>query len=175
MTGDHPRRAAGASAPDRPARMAWVARLSRLANPGMRLALRLPFATPLSGRLMLVAIRGRRTGRLYRQPLSYVRDGDTLLTPGGGRWKLNLRPDTPVRARLRGREVRLWPELIGDADTAAALLARMTAGSSAVGRIVPVVGPHGEIDRDRLDAALRYGFRVVRWHFAAPEAGDSAG
>lgn len=33
---------------------------------------------------MLASFTGRKTGRHYRQPLSYVRDGDILLTPGGG-------------------------------------------------------------------------------------------
>jgi hypothetical protein len=40
---------------------------------------------------MLLSLRGRKCGKMYRQPVSFVRDGDTLLTPGGGRWKLNLR------------------------------------------------------------------------------------
>lgn len=57
----------------------------RLLNVPMRVALTLPFPTPLSRRLMLVYLTGRRSGRHYRQPLSYVRDGDQLLTPGGGR------------------------------------------------------------------------------------------
>ena len=47
-----------------------------------------PFAadsTPLGKRLMLVYLTGRKSGRHYRQPISYVREGETLLTPGGGR------------------------------------------------------------------------------------------
>jgi hypothetical protein len=56
----------------------------------MRLILGLPTSTPLGKRLMLAYLTGRKSGRHYRQPISYVRDGGTLLTPGGGRWKLNL-------------------------------------------------------------------------------------
>src|SRR5271169_5577365 len=65
-------------------------RVFRVINVPMRALLSLPFATPLGGSLMLAYITGRKTGRWYRQPLSYVRDGDALLTPGGGNWKLNL-------------------------------------------------------------------------------------
>jgi hypothetical protein len=54
----------------------------------MRWLLRLPIATPLSRQLMLLYLTGRKTGNTYLQPVSFVRDGDTLLTPGGGRWKL---------------------------------------------------------------------------------------
>ena len=87
----------------------------RAVNVPMRIVLGLPFATPLSGRLMLLSFRGRRTGKVYRQPVSYVRQGaTTLLTPGGGRWKLNLSDGQPVRIRLRGRDVTARPELVGD-------------------------------------------------------------
>ena len=63
----------------------------RLVNLPMRRILALPFPTPLSKSLMLLCITGRRGGRSYRQPVSYVKDGDSLLTPGGN-WKLNLEP-----------------------------------------------------------------------------------
>jgi hypothetical protein len=82
------------------------------ANVPMRLVLRLPFPTPLSNALMLLAFSGRKTGRKYLQPVSYVPDSDTLLTPGGGKWKLNLRQGEAVTAWLRGRKVQLRPEFI---------------------------------------------------------------
>ena len=79
------------------------ARIFRIVNVPMRALLSLPVPTPLSRRLMLLHHTGRVTGRHYRQPISYVPDGDTLLTPGGGRWTRNLRDGEPVRLRLRGR------------------------------------------------------------------------
>jgi hypothetical protein len=52
-------------------------------------------ATPLQAtpdaKLMSISFRGRTTERAYPQPVSYVHDGDTLLTPAGGKWKLNHR------------------------------------------------------------------------------------
>jgi hypothetical protein len=74
--------------PMRPRRRARRARLMRVVNVPMRRLLRLPFRTPLNRRLILLTFTGRKTGRMYRQPVSYVPDGDTLLTPAGGRWKL---------------------------------------------------------------------------------------
>ena len=100
--------------PRRPLRRRLQARAMRVVNVPMRRALALPFATPLSSRLMLVFLTGRRTGRSYRQPLSYVRQGDTLLTPGGGTWKRNLVEGGAVRIRLRGQDVLAVPELVGD-------------------------------------------------------------
>ena len=134
-------------------------------NVPMRALLWLPFATPLSGRLMLVSFTGRRSGRRYQQPVSYVQDGDTLLTPGGGNWKLNLRGDEPIRLRLRGRDVVARPELVSDLDQVERLLQVMTAANPSVGRFVGLrKRPDGRIDRLQLEKAVHYGFRVVRWH-----------
>src|SRR5262245_8068493 len=95
----------------RPLSKRLQARLMGLVNVPVRVILALPFAPPLSGRLMLAFLTGRRTGRTYRQRLSYVRDGDSLLTPGGGRWRLNVCDGEPVPVRLRGREVIARPEV----------------------------------------------------------------
>jgi hypothetical protein len=136
-----------------------------LFNVPMRAVLGLPFPTPLSGRLMLLAYTGRKTGKAYRQPVSYVQQGDTLLTPGGGNWKWNLQNGRPVHIRLRGKDVIARPELIKDSDEIERLLAVMTAANPVVGAFVGVPkGPDGRLDRDRLESAIRYGFRIVRWH-----------
>jgi hypothetical protein len=149
------------------------ARMMRVINVPMRVALGLRFATPLSGRLMLVFLTGRKTGRSYRQPVSYVRQGTTLLTPGGGKWKLNLEEGRPVGIRLRGRNVLARPELVSDIDEIEQLLGVMTAANPRVGSFVGVPkGPDGRLDRARLETAVKYGFRVVRWHL---DEGGSGG
>jgi deazaflavin-dependent oxidoreductase (nitroreductase family) len=136
----------------------------KVVNVPMRLVLGLPFATPLSRRLMLVFYTGRKTGKAYRQPVSYVRQGETLLTPGGGRWKLNLREGQPVRIRLRGRDVLARAELVRDLDEVERLLGVMTAANPRVRAFVGIPhGPDGRLDRTRLETAVRYGFRIVRW------------
>jgi hypothetical protein len=104
----------------------------RVLNLPMRALLQLPFTTPLSGRLMLISYIGRKTGKAYRQPVSYAQQDDTLLTPGGGNWKWNLRDGQPVRIRLRGRDVLAQPELIKDPDEIERLLAVMAAANPTV-------------------------------------------
>jgi hypothetical protein len=147
------------------------ARMMRVINVPMRVVLGLPFATPLSGRLMLVFLTGRKTGKSYRQPMSYVRQGTTLLTPGGGKWKLNLQAGRPERIRLRGRDVLARPELVGDLDEIERLLGVMTAANPRVSTFVAIPkGPDGRLDRGRLETAVKYGFRIVRWHLDEPEA-----
>lgn len=140
------------------------ARAMRAVNLPMRWVLGLPVPTPLSDRLMLAFITGRRTGRIYVQPLSYVRQGSTLLTPGGGNWKLNLEAGRPVRLRIGGRDVQARPELIRDIDEVERLLDVMMQANPAVARFTGVGrAPDGRLDRERLRRAVGYGFRIVRW------------
>jgi hypothetical protein len=145
------------------------ARAMRVINVPMRRVLALPVETPLSKRLMLARITGRRTGRVYRQPLSYVQQGTTLLTPGGGKWKLNLRDDQPVPIRLRGRDVIARPELVSDTAEIERLVGEMAASNPMVSSFVGIPkGADGRLDQQRLRAAVQHGFRVVRWHLDAP-------
>lgn len=156
----------------RPLSRQLQARLMGVLNVPMRVLLRLPFPTPLSGRLMLISYTGRKTGKAYRQPVSYSQHGDTLLTPGGGNWKWNLRDGRPVQLWLRGRAVRARPELIKEPDEVARLLTEMTAANPGVQTFTGIpTGPDGRPDRARLETALRYGFRIVRWHLG--RAGDT--
>jgi hypothetical protein len=114
---------------------------------------------------MLVSFTGRKTGKAYQQPVSYVQQGDTLLTPGGGKWKLNLQEDQPVRIRLRGRDVLARPELIKNPDEIERLIGVMTAANPTVSTFVGIPkSPDGRLERGRLEAAVKYGFRIVRWH-----------
>jgi hypothetical protein len=149
----------------RPLRRRIQARLMGLLNVPVRALLSLPFPTPLSGRLMLLSYTGRKSGRAYRQPVSYVRQDGTLLTPGGGNWKWNMQDSRLVRIRLRGQDVLARPELIKDPDEIERLLEVMTAANPAAGAFVGIPkGADGRLDRDRLEAAVSHGFRIVRWH-----------
>jgi deazaflavin-dependent oxidoreductase (nitroreductase family) len=146
-------------------RRAWM---MRQVNRVMRLLLGFPFPTPLSGRLMLLTHTGRRTGRRYRQPISYVRAGEVLLTPGGGRWTRNLRDGEPVTVRLRGRDRTARPELIRDPDDVDRLLRLMRDRNPRLVSFVPFLERDAAIDRAELETALRHGFCIVRWHLEEP-------
>jgi F420H(2)-dependent quinone reductase len=149
------------------------ARTMRAVNVPMRAVLGLPFPTPLSANLMLVSYTGRKSGKAYRQPVSYARDGETLLTPGGGRWTLNLtegeRP-RPVRIRLRGKDVPARGEFVTDAPEVERLLGVITRENPRAARFIPIPRrPDGRLEPDALDAALRHGFGIVRWHIGSEE------
>jgi deazaflavin-dependent oxidoreductase (nitroreductase family) len=153
------------------AAMARRARIMRAVNVPMRTVLGLPFATPLSRNLMLISYTGRKSGKAYRQPVSYARDGQVLLTPGGGRWTLNLAGGRPVRIRLRGRDVTARGELVTDAEEVEHLLGVIARENPRAARFVPIPRqPDGRLEPRALDAALRHGFGIVRWQLAEPAA-----
>lgn len=148
-----------------PAAMRRRARIMRVVNVPMRTVLSLPVPTPLSANLMLISYTGRKSGKAYRQPVSYVPDDEVLLTPGGGRWTLNLADGRPVRIRLRGRDVTARPELVTDAAEAERLLGVIGAKNPRATRFIPIPRrSDGRLEPEALDAALRHGFCVVRWH-----------
>jgi hypothetical protein len=146
----------------------------RLLNVPMRRVLGLPFPTPLSGRLMLLFFTGRKTGRHYRQPVSYSADGDTLLSPGGGNWKRNLGEGEPIRIRLRGRDITARPQFVRDAAEVERLLRKMVAADPRLTSFVPFIGSDGRIDPVGLAAGLAHGFCIVRWHVGGPWPEGSA-
>jgi hypothetical protein len=155
-------------------RMRRQAKLMNAGNVVMRRLLSLPFPTPLSARLMLLTVTGRRTGKVYRQPISYVRNGETLLTPGGGRWKLNLEPGRPVSLRIRGKDQPATPTIISDLDEVERLLTVIVAGNPAAGKFMPIsIDDNGHVNVEQLKRAVSYGFCIISWQLVDPPQGRS--
>jgi deazaflavin-dependent oxidoreductase (nitroreductase family) len=137
----------------------------RIFNVPMRVILGLPVPTPLGKRLMLAYIVGRKSGKTYRQPVSYVKDGDTLLTPGGGRWTRNLVENPRVRLRVRRRDVFAHAELVGDVENVSRLLSLIFLSNLSAAAFVGIkMDSDGTLDLEDLRTVIDYGFRVVRWH-----------
>jgi hypothetical protein len=67
-------------------------------DPLMKWLLRSPFHGMISKGVMLVSVRGRKSGKTISTPTNYVREGNM--------WWRNLRGGADVRLRLAGKEVR---------------------------------------------------------------------
>jgi hypothetical protein len=66
------------------------------------------------------------------------------------------------------------PEFIRDVDEVERLLRQMTASNPRAASFIPVIGRDGQIDRAELQAAIDYGFSIIRWHIdEAPSRGRS--
>jgi len=120
----------------------------------------------MSRRLILLSYIGRKTGKSYTIPVSYVEQGDALLIPAGGSWKKNLENGVAVLIWLRGREWRANPEVVLGFDEVEELVAFMMAANPAVSRFIGVPQrPDGRPDCEKLEQAVHGGFALVRLHF----------
>jgi deazaflavin-dependent oxidoreductase (nitroreductase family) len=139
----------------------------RYFTPFMRLVLGSRVHRMMSGRLMLLSFTGRRTGRSYTTPVSYVREGTNLLVPGGGTWWKNLTSGT-ARVRLQGTWHVVTPEVIREPVAMSAALGRMLAINPAIAAFTGIrLGSDGRPFAESLERERRRGFVVVRLHLSA--------
>ncbi len=64
----------------------WERRLYRVLNVGVGLLLRSPLHGLAGGRIMLLAVTGRRSGRPFTVPVSYLRHEGGFLSFTSGGW-----------------------------------------------------------------------------------------
>jgi deazaflavin-dependent oxidoreductase (nitroreductase family) len=95
-------------------------------NAVMTAMLKTPGIQRFLGRaIALLTVTGRRSGRAITLPISYERDGDTvvMVTKRVRVWWRNLEADPAVRLRLAGKEHAGTAALaVGDPDTLPAFL-----------------------------------------------------
>ena len=82
---------------------------NRTVNPVVRAVLRSPLHRFMSGRLAVITVTGRRSGRELSFPVSYERVGERVTIAAGladqKLWWRNLTgAGAPVRLRLRGQD-----------------------------------------------------------------------
>ena len=91
-----------------PERHGRFAVLNQTGNRLVRGVLRSPLHRLASGRLALITLTGRRSGRSYTIPVGYSQDGDRVTIEVGWPerkvWWRNLRDGAEVGLRLRGVE-----------------------------------------------------------------------
>jgi len=80
--------------------------LRSVINPAMLRLLRSPLHRTMSGNILLITFTGRKTGRRYTTPLSYLQEGDTVYCLTDARWSENLVGGAIVTLRLRGEDVQ---------------------------------------------------------------------
>jgi hypothetical protein len=76
--------------------------LLRVWNPVMRRLLASPLHWPWSRWFAVLAWTGRKTGRRYSTPVSFVREGRSAYVTTGDRWWRNLGERAPVAMRIGG-------------------------------------------------------------------------
>jgi deazaflavin-dependent oxidoreductase (nitroreductase family) len=93
----------------------------KLYNPIVIWLLRSPLHSLIDKSTILITITGRKSGKKYTIPVSYVRDGDTLMmiSQREHAWWKNLRGGAQVTLYLQGRTMKATAEVSTDAETVA--------------------------------------------------------
>ncbi|AHH18223.1 hypothetical protein NONO_c34360 [Nocardia nova SH22a] len=138
-------------------------RVQRTVDAAMRTLLRSPLHRLLSGKLLIVTVIGRKTGRVYANPVGYAEADGALLIGTAAAWRRNLRPGEPVRITWRGRD-RLadWEVISAEREITEPYRIILTQNPTH-GRFAGIgLDADGNPDRDQLRAALGRGTVVVR-------------
>ncbi len=99
-----------------PARRHPPRALFLVANPLLKLLLRLPVPLPLGRDLLLLTFTGRKSGKRFTTPVGYYRLDNTLNVFTDSKWWRNLRSGTPVTLHVLGRAVQAVPEIVRDRE-----------------------------------------------------------
>jgi len=137
--------------------------VQRIGNAVVLSVLRSPLHRLLSGRLLSITVLGRRTGRRYTIPVAYVQHDGALLVGTAGTWSRNLRPGSPVTARVGGRLRHYDTEVIRDEARAAPLYGVILRRNPVHGRFARIsLTADGEPVLADLRRALASGVAVIR-------------
>jgi hypothetical protein len=92
-------------------------------NTLMRLVLRSPLHWLVSDKVMLVSFVGRKSGREYTIPVSYMRSGNTITLFTHATWWRNLVGGAPVTLYIKGKKLQAKAEaIVADQEGVAAEL-----------------------------------------------------
>jgi deazaflavin-dependent oxidoreductase (nitroreductase family) len=130
----------------------------------MRTILRTPVLHRLvSGRILVIDIVGRKTGRRYRLPVAYVAADNALLVGTSGRWRRNLEPGQAVRVTVGRRRRDMTAEVITDERRCGEFYRSILAHNPVHGRYAGIRhAADGTPDMQDLRQALSRGLAVVR-------------
>jgi deazaflavin-dependent oxidoreductase (nitroreductase family) len=91
-----------------------------LMNKTMKFVLRSPLHGIISSYILLITFTGRKSGKTYTTPVSYYRADDQVAIFTHANWWKNLRSDTPITLRVRGRDYRVIAEAVAEDKSAIA-------------------------------------------------------
>jgi deazaflavin-dependent oxidoreductase (nitroreductase family) len=93
----------------------------KLYNPIVILLLHSPFHSLLDKSTIVITVTGRKSGKTYTMPVSYMRDGDILMmiSRREHNWWKNLRGGAQVTLYLQGHTLKARGDVSTDAETVA--------------------------------------------------------
>lgn len=151
---------------DRPAlRGTLLGRLLRLWNPVMHRLLRSPLHWPWSRWFLVIEWTGRKSGRDYRTPVSYIRYQDEILITTGDRWWRNLVGGAAVRVWTGGWRREATAEPVMDEVESVSLHERMFRDRPS---FAALAGMSRSAPTAELVRAVRAGRKLIRVRLKQP-------
>ena len=89
-------------------------------NTILRVILRSPLHGLVSSKLMLISFRGRKSGRIFTTPVSYMQTGRAVTLFTHAEWWRNLVGGAPVTLCIKGKKLEATTEAIADDNEAVA-------------------------------------------------------
>jgi hypothetical protein len=89
-------------------------------NTFMRFILRSPLHGLVSDKIMLISFEGRKSGRIFTTPVSYMQTGSAVTLFTHASWWRNLVGGVPVTLQIKGKQVRGTAEAIVEDKAAVA-------------------------------------------------------
>ena len=110
----------------------------KLYNPIVIGLLHSPLHSLLDKNTMLITVTGRKSGKRYTFPVSYIRDGETLLviSQKDRTWWKNLSNGAPVTVLLQGHTLQARGETFTDTGMAAKILLLILQSAPAYQRLL---------------------------------------
>ncbi|HEX2620601.1 MAG TPA: nitroreductase/quinone reductase family protein [Phototrophicaceae bacterium] len=95
-----------------------------VANAVMRFILRSPLHSMVSKNITMITFTGRKSGKIYNVPISYIRDGDLvhIFTDLNGKWWKNLQSGAAVTLLLQGQTLSGKADAVTDQAAVAVVL-----------------------------------------------------
>ncbi|WP_158607885.1 nitroreductase/quinone reductase family protein [Nocardia panacis] len=137
--------------------------IQRAGDRFVRAVLRSPVHRILSGKLLIITVVGRKTGREYSYPVGYAEHDGHLLIGTAARWRRNVRPPAPVRILLCGTEIEADAEIVSEAAGLRELYPVILRRNPIHGRFAGIgLESDGRVNEDDLRRAMAGGVAVVR-------------
>ncbi|HET9918372.1 MAG TPA: nitroreductase family deazaflavin-dependent oxidoreductase [Ktedonobacteraceae bacterium] len=110
----------------------------RLYNPFVIALLRSPLHRLFDAHTLLLTVTGRRSGKSYTFPVSYVREGEAIwvISQRDRSWWKNLRGAAPVVVFVQGYTWQARGEALSDSHMAAAILLQLLQSVPAYQRLL---------------------------------------
>jgi|SRR5450755_299818 deazaflavin-dependent oxidoreductase (nitroreductase family) len=146
-----------------PSQSAWTLRIVKVVNALPKLILRSPLHGLMSKQILLLTYTGRKSGKRYTVPITYVEVSETLLLATDRPWWKNLRGGAQVQVWLRGKKREARTEVVTDEATINELYRSMLSEHPAQGWFMDIKpGPDGWPNPEDLHRAVERGVAVIK-------------